>query len=585
MRILLVGVNAKYVQLNLAIRLLRAYASQRCPSVRSGVTEIQVGEWNINQPVSTAVRGIYEATPDIVIFSTYVWNREFVRRACADLRALSPSLTIGLGGPEVSWSAERSLEESPSANFVILGEGERTFAELVDRFSLGLDASGVAGVCWRAGELIVRGAPREVMIELDEIPFPYSDELIDFDPQNRIVYYESTRGCPFRCAYCLSSIERSVRSYSLSRVLEEIDFFLEREFPLVKFVDRTFNLNPERSIAIWRHIRDHYNGKTLFHFEIAGEILTDEELTLLTTMPAGSIQFEIGIQSANAETLRLVGRSAELGKLRENIERIPGAIHTHVDLIAGLPAENLVSFAASFDFAYALDADMLQLGFLKILSGSPMEKIARDSEGYAWSAYPPYEVLRSPELSFADLMALKDVEHLVDGWHNSGLLRNSLRELAARAFPRSAYSLFSALKDHARVFFPDGDLYLPRRPLDSFSCVAGFIQKLDAGAEIRAELLEWLKFDYLLQGKPGYFPPWFRRDYSRDGHNEALEETKIRRPGEPPRLLFARTEYERFSFKTNGPQSVVLFVYSESPGKKTEKKVFFHFVHYNPKQA
>jgi Fe-S oxidoreductase len=570
MKVLLVGINAKFVQINLAIRLLRSFAQSRCTAVTTGLIQIEIAEWNINLPVSAAVRGIFERCPDMVLFSTYIWNREFTLQVCAEIRMLLPKILIGLGGPEVSWSAEKTFKECAAADFILAGEGEQTFADLVDRLADSREFSDISGLYWRTGDRLVFGGERPVLSDLSQIPFPYGSGELDFDPENRIVYYESSRGCPFQCAYCLSSIDKSVRYYPLDRVLAEIGFFMEKGFPLVKFVDRTFNLDPDRYLAIWRYIRDHHNGKTLFHFEIAAEFLADEAFDVLETMPEGSIQFEIGIQSINPETLRLVGRPAHTEILAEKIRRIPSAIHTHVDLIAGLPAEDIASFERSFNFAFSLDAGMLQLGFLKILAGSAMEKIAHDMDGYIASSVPPYEVLASPVLPYRDLLVLKEVEHILDTWYNSGLLRNSLNYLVSRRTDGSAFRLFREIALFVRSYFPDADLFLPRRPADLFACMAAFLARAEIAAAGTAR--EWLKYDYLLQGKPGAFPPWFERRYSRDEHDRALMDQGLFVAGESRRTLYARSEFESFAFRPDQGDEKILFVYSDFGARKSEKK-------------
>lgn len=567
MKILLVGINAKYVQTNLAIRLLKGYAARYSQAVRSGRIEIQTAEWNINQLSGQIARGIYEAHADAVFFSTYIWNREMILAVADEIRKISPALLIGFGGPEVSWSARKFFAECPAADLIMAGEGEDTFVDFLDAWADGRSVSQIRGLYSRVDGFSF-GGDRPPITDLSLIPFPYDAGNLDFDPENRIVYYESSRGCPFSCAYCLSSIDKSVRYYPLDRVLSELGYFLEREFPLVKFVDRTFNLDPARYLAIWSFIRDHHNGKTLFHFEIAAEYLSDEAFTLLETMPEGSVQFEIGIQSINTETLRLVGRPAHPEALAEKIRRIPKHIHTHVDLIAGLPAENLASFASSFDYAFALDAGMLQLGFLKVLSGSPMERIAMSSPGYVWSSRPPYEVLSSPVMPYEDLLILKDIDRLVDDWYNSGLMRNALNFLVSRA--GSAFSMFRELSLFTRAFYPDHDPYLPRRPTDHFACLAGFVQNFFSDrTDCAVVALEWLKLDFLLQGKPGSFPDWFIRRYSKDAHDAALLSQGISGPGgETRRLAYARTEYEELQLNENGEAQAFLFVYDRTGREK-----------------
>ncbi len=592
MKILLVGINSKYVQSNLAIRLLREYALARSGAVRSGRVEVSAGEWNVNQPAGTIVRGIAEARADCVLFSTYIWNRDMVMRVADDIRALFPEIVIGVGGPEVSWTSERELARHPALDVVFEGEGEASFCEFVERLAEvdGVcDASSgaslrerlplVAGTRTRAGH----GGPREPIANLADIPFPYAggkagDGVAGGGAAGGpvgIAYYESSRGCPFACAYCLSANETRVRYLSLERTLSDIDWFLGNRFPLVKFVDRTFNLDPARYLAIWRHIRDRYNGVTTFHFEVSAELLDDAAFEVLDSMPAGAVQLEIGIQSTNPETLRLVGRKSDSELLARNVGRIPSGIHTHVDLIAGLPAEGLARFGESFDFAWSLRAGMLQLGFLKVLPGAPMEALARGMPGYAWSAHPPYEVLATPELSYDELSELRDVERLVDVLYNGGLARNALLFLSRAS---SAFALLRELAAFVRSWLPDGDLQAPRRPATQYECLADYIRADFAGAgrsaEDRKVALEWLKYDYLAQGKPGAIPGWMTRRYSREAHDAALVARGLLEAGDDGRApsrrtVYGRTEYEEFRFDTAGPPERFLFVYPDRKGGQT----------------
>jgi radical SAM superfamily enzyme YgiQ (UPF0313 family) len=572
MKILLVAVNAKFIQTNLAVRLLKGYADEKSEAVAAGRLQIEIAEWNINQPVSAIVRGVFESRPDVVLFSTYIWNRDIVFSAALEIRKVLPLAMTGFGGPEVSWSPEKAFTDCQAADFIISGEGERTFLEIGERIASGgnaphaRDISDITGVHTRTGF----GGDRPLIESLDEIPFPYTAERMDFDPVNRIVYYESSRGCPFSCAYCLSSIERSVRYYSLDRVLGDLSYFMDAGFPLVKFVDRTFNLDPKRYLAIWKFIRDNHNGKTLFHFEIAAELLSDEAFGLLETMPSGAVQFEIGIQSINAETLKVVGRQSTPSLLAEKIRRVPRTIHTHVDLIAGLPLEDRASFARSFDFAFALDADMLQLGFLKILAGSPMHSIALNNPGYEWSDRPPYEVLATPALPFGDMLEIKDVEYVTDVWYNSALMRNTLNYLVTSGARPSAFALFYELANFIRSYYPDGDLFLPRRVSDSFECMAAFLLRNKIGSG------DYLKYDYFLLGKPGVFPKWFERRYSKEEHNQALiERGLLGNNGESRRIVYSQTEYERFFFPGDEGEKKILFMYTEGSHREKKAKSVF----------
>jgi radical SAM superfamily enzyme YgiQ (UPF0313 family) len=577
-KILLVGINAKYSHTNLAIRLMHIFAQTYSPAVLSGDVTVLTGEWNINLSHGAVLRGIVNEKPEMILFSTYIWNRTYIFNIAADVRRLFPETIIGFGGPEVSWSVEETFSLCPAVDIILSGEGEEILCDLIQCFSgkPGDDQlelfSSIPGVSIRErqNKAIRIGKNRSLIEDLGIIPFPYATERLDFNP-NKIVYYESSRGCPFSCAYCLSSIDKTVRYYPLDRVLRDIGFFIDGGYPLVKFVDRTFNLDPDRYLTIWKYIRDRNEGRTLFHFEIAAEYLTDEAFALLETMPEGAIQFEIGIQSINPETLKIVGRPAHPDKLAEKIRRIPRTIHTHVDLIAGLPAENLESFGRSFDYAYGLDAGMLQLGFLKILSGSPMEGLARSETGFIWSSIPPYEVLSNPVLPYDGLLVLKDVEQLVDTWHNTYLMKKTLNYLAQSRPGRTAFSLFIELGAFVRTYYPDGDLYLPRKSADSFSCMAAFIAGREGDSLSTGKAaMEYLRYDFLSQGKPGSFPNWYERRYSKEAHDRALEENGLIDDGTASgngtsrRIVYSRTEYDTFNFGDVRKNVPILFIYGEN---------------------
>lgn len=597
MTILLVGINAKFIQSNLAIRLLRAYAAEHVNCVHEGRVSVKIAEWNVNMQASTIVRGLFEHRADVVIFSTYIWNREMVFRAAEELKTIAPGILVGAGGPEVSYDSERAFADCGSLDFVIQGEGEATFADFAERLTaLKVSASsltegfdkqelsgrkeftageqipgvsrqtafeGVSGLVYRdAGGIVRHGPVRPLLEDLAAVPFPYNFPGDDLNPETRIVYYESSRGCPYSCAYCLSSIERSVRFYPLERVFSDLDFFLERRWPLVKFVDRTFNIDPPRYRAIWEHIASHYNGVTRFHFEISADLLGEEDFRILDRMPEGALQFEIGIQSANPETLRAVHRSTDLQRLAAAVRRLPKAIHSHVDLIAGLPHENLETFARSFDYAFSLGADVVQLGFLKILSGTDMERMAQEDSLFKWSAYPPYEILRSPELSYNQLLQLKDVEHVVDNLWNTGGFRHSLAFLSSRR--ASAFAFFQELALFMRSWFPDGDLFLPRRQWDLYACLAAFIAKTGESG-----VSEQLKFDFFMQAKPGKIPDWMVRRHSKEAHDRALEYSGfLEECGGVRRIAYARSEYEVFDFNDGKGFTGYLFQYP-SPEQKS----------------
>ena len=420
MRFLLAAINAKYIHSNLAIYSLRAFAE-------AAGHPVELAEYTINHQKEEILRDIYVRKPDVIGFSCYIWNLRFVEELTEELHQIMPEVPLWLGGPEVSWNPEDRLLQMPQITGIMVGEGEETMAELAgwyaDRIETGTDSAGkmlkdIAGLCIRDGMgNPVRTGTRPIL-SMDRLVFPYRN-LSDYE--NRIIYYESSRGCPFSCSYCLSSVEKKLRFRSLSLVFQELDFFLKGKVDQVKFVDRTFNCRHEHAHAIWNYIHEHDNGVTNFHFEISADLLKEEDIELFSKMRPGLIQLETGVQTTNPDTLRAIGRNMDIEKVAANTEKVRKLhnIHQHLDLIAGLPHEGLESFSKSFDDVYAMKPDQLQLGFLKVLHGTRMEKEA-DIHGLVYRKRPVYEVLSTRWLSYEDVLVLKNVEETVEDYYNSG---------------------------------------------------------------------------------------------------------------------------------------------------------------------
>ena len=432
--VLLVGINAKYIHTTLSIRSLKANAGKHRE-------QVAIAEYTINHRREEIFRSICEKKPEAIGFSCYLWNIEYVMSLVCDLKKILPGTLLFLGGPEVSYHPEEVLRNHPDVDLVMVGEGEQTFREFMDRKKL----SEIDGIVYREGTDIQRTAPRQGM-NLDELVFPY-DNLEGLE--NRILYYESMRGCPFSCSYCLSSIEKTVRIKSPEKTERELDFFLERKVPQVKFVDRTFNCNHEYAYRIWKYIGEHDNGVTNFHFEIGGDLLREEDFLLFDTFRPGLVQFEIGVQSTNPDTIRAIRRTMDLGELRENIARVRRNrnIHQHLDLIAGLPYEDFESFKRSFNDVYAMKPDQLQLGFLKVLDGSHMSEV-QEQYGVLSSSLPPYEVFSTKWLSYEEVLQLKQVEEMVEVYYNSFQFAASMAYLV-RWF-ESPFALYEALARYYR---------------------------------------------------------------------------------------------------------------------------------------
>lgn len=435
MKILLVACNAKYIHSNLAVYDLQAYASDYAD-------HIVLKEYTINQQKDDIMRDIYLEHPDVVCVSCYIWNLSFVKELMADLIKILPGADFWAGGPEVSYDAEKFLTENSEFKGVMVGEGEETFKELAGHYveKNPQNLKNMTGICYRDGDQIIHNGWRQIM-DLSSIPFIYKD-LSEF--KNRIIYYESSRGCPFSCSYCLSSIDKKLRFRDTETVKKELQFFIDNKVPQVKFVDRTFNCKHDHAMAIWKYINEHDNGVTNFHFEISADLLREEELQEMSTMRPGLIQLEIGVQSTNPDTIKAIHRTMDFEKLKGIVDRIHsfGNIHQHLDLIAGLPYEDYDSFRHSFNDVYALKPQQLQLGFLKVLKGSHMMEMCKEY-GIVYKTQEPYEVLSTKWLDYDHVLKLKIVENMVEVYYNSGQFQNTL-EYLENFFP-DAFSIYERL--------------------------------------------------------------------------------------------------------------------------------------------
>ena len=442
MKVLLGAVNAKYIHSNLAVYCLKAYAE------KYGDTsdEISIGEYTINQQLDEILRDIYKRKPDMLCLSCYIWNLTYVEEICREIKKVMPQIIIWIGGPEVSYDGVKVLERLPEVDGVMKGEGEQTFCDLL-HFYQEKTADGLQnmkGIVYReqTGQ-IVENEWRKTM-DLSKVPFVYETmELFE----HKIIYYETSRGCPFSCSYCLSSIDKCLRFRDLELVKKELQFFIDHKVPQVKFVDRTFNCKHDHAMTVWRYIKEHDNGITNFHFEVAADLLNEEEMELIKTMRPGLIQLEIGVQSTNLDTIREIHRTMKFEQVAEVVRRINsyGNVHQHLDLIAGLPYENYESFMRSFDDVYRMRPDQLQMGFLKVLKGSYMEEQVAAYD-LKYRGIPPYEVLSTKWLPYSDVIRLKGVEDMVEVYYNSGQFPATMKLLEKKSARPS--EIFTSLAEY-----------------------------------------------------------------------------------------------------------------------------------------
>mgnify|MGYP002069307534 CR=1 FL=1 len=519
MKILLMAVNAKYIHSNPALYSLKAYAGER-----EG-RQIAIGEYTINHRREEILADLYRQNPDLLAISCYIWNWELLSVLLKEIPKILPRTEIWLGGPEVSYNPEQVLMQFPMVKGIMVGEGEETFRELAEGSK---ELSEIRGIVYRQ-DGIVRTKEREVL-DLSQIPFLYQDLSVF---ANRIIYYESSRGCPYRCSYCLSSIDKSVRFRKTDVVKRELQFFLDQQVAQVKFVDRTFNCDHEHAVSIWRYLSEHDNGVTNFHFEIAADLINEEELLLLKGMRPGLLQMEIGVQTTNRKTLKEINRSTDLKCVAEVVKRIREYrnIHLHLDLIAGLPYEDYESFQNSFNDVYAMKPEQLQLGFLKVLKGTKIWEKSREY-GIAYGERPPYEVLYTKWISYGEILKLKQMEEMVELYYNSGQFTHTLPVLENMF--ESPFALFRSLA----AFYEEKGYFL-NSPARSYRYQVILAFAVSIAPEKEELYRELLTFDYYLRENAKNRPD-FCRDLSL--YRDSIWDF-YRKEEEKPEILAEYKEY------------------------------------------
>lgn len=541
-KILLVAINAKYIHTNIAVRYLKEYADKKTKS------DITISEFTINQYVTDILSEIYDASPDIIGFSCYIWNIEHIKKLISLIRKVFPNTKIFLGGPEVSYKIKEAFNEL-KPDFIIFGEGEKTFLDFVSQAEKPFpDYSQIKGLAYNDNENFIMNPPR-TGIDMTLLPFPYTES--DFVVlKNKIMYYEASRGCPFLCQYCLSSIEHGVRYSPIEKVKKELKIFLNKKVPQVKFVDRTFNSDKTFALQIINFIIENDNGITNFHFEAAAELLGTELLDALTSSRKGLFQLEIGVQSTNIETLNIIKRNSDFKRIKNCTEqlRYGNNINLHLDLIAGLPKENYESFKRSYNDVFALRPHQLQLGFLKLLKGSGMEKISKD-HGIICSPYPPYEVLETDCLTFAEILCLKQIEDLTEIYYNSRRFIYSVEFLLE--YSDSPFEFFEKLSKYRNKKCA---VSLTNNKRYTYAFLYQFCKEND----YNSERMKWIiKFDMLLHENMKTNPDWLDIR-NTDETNKKISDFYIHCPalydiipeyaGMHPKQTAKQTHIERFPF-------------------------------------
>ena len=546
MKNILVGINSKYVHTNLAIRYLKKYIEENSNE------KIKIYESSINNNIQKIIRDVVEYEPDNIFFSVYIWNVEMVFKITKELKKILPNKRIILGGPEVSYNPDEILEKNIEIDGILIGEGENVLLNFLTK-----DIKDVKGVYYREDNKIKFNGFEPLIENLDIIPFPYDDE--ELEDVHKIVYYESSRGCPFNCSYCMSSIDKSVRYFSLERTKKDLKKFIDIGTRLVKFVDRTFNLNKDRYMEIWKFLLENYRENITFHFEINANIFDDEVLEFLKKVPRKLFQFEIGVQTTNPSTMKAINRNNSLDRLFHNVTCINKNIHLHLDLIAGLPFEDYETFGKSFDYVYKTKCEMIQLGFLKMLKGTQM-KDEGEKYSYKYLDFPPYEILSNEFISYKDICRLKDIEEVLDFYYNSQKFLKSV-DFVVENFFESPFKFFESIGD----FYKErGYLEVAHKEVAIFNNFVEYYEKMNFPK--KEEFLEYLKFDYLFMGKPGFYPAWIEENKDKELHKNIIEKMSFRSTREAHKL----TELERFSINIDTKEREDINIFFDYSGEETK---------------
>lgn len=524
MKVLLVALNSQYVHTNLAVRYLKAYAEDL-------PYECKISEYTINHRIEQILEGIMVEKPDVICFSTYIWNINIVKDLTILIKKINDKIEILYGGPEVSFDSYEFLEES-KGDYIIRGEGEETFREFI-KYKLGKVSSlkTIKGLCFKDKNGIHINQKRENM-DMNKIVFPYKE---DEDLENKIVYYEASRGCPFRCKYCLSSTDRNLRFLDVERVKRELQYFIDKNVKLVKFVDRTFNASHKFAMEIWAYLIENDNSDTAFHFEISADILRDEQFQLLKKARKGLFQFEVGVQSTNVDTLKHINRIVDFQFIEKKVAKVKELknIKQHLDLIAGLPNEDFNSFKKSFNDVYALQPEEVQLGFLKLLKGAPMREEA-EKWGMVYSHIPPYEILKTNSISYEELLILKKIESMVDKYYNTGKFKNIINY-----FMKKFQNPFEFYYNLSMFFEKKGYFDKNISSTEYYNVFLDFNKELEKSNE---ELKEIIKYDYLCFNKKKWLPPFLKREINK----KEIEKIKENLKEVDENINFSKIHIEKF---------------------------------------
>ncbi|WP_278681641.1 B12-binding domain-containing radical SAM protein [Paraclostridium bifermentans] len=576
MKILLTTLNSKFIHTNLAIR----YLNQMVKDIED--IDVDIREYTINNELDFILKDIYANNYDVILFSTYIWNVNDIVKICNNLKKVNKNVKIALGGPEVTYDSEESMKKYDFVDYILYGEGELVFRDFVKSLKGDIDIKDVNGIVYRNNGDIVKNKPMKDIENLDIIPSPYVD-LNKAEYENRIVYYETSRGCPFNCQYCLSSTLQGLRYFSIDRVKSDLKALIDARVSQIKFIDRTFNANKKFAMEIMQFLMENDNDYTTYHFEVTAHLLTEDMLEFLKECKEGLFQFEIGVQTTNEKVLEAVGRRDDFSKLSYVVQKIASYrnIHQHLDLIAGLPYEDYNSFENSFNDVFNLGIEHLQLGFLKMIKGTGIRNNADEHE-FRYKDYPPYEVLYNKYITYNEILKLKDIEEILERYFNSKNFVLSMRYIIHNYYKESPFKFF---EDFATYFDKNGYFNMSQGKNQLYKILLDFYtEKINKNIELFTEII---KYDYISLGKTSNVPGFMSKIEVEDFKNRCHlflqnEETILkyipRFENTPAKQIIKHVHFEPFKYdilklKENikadldKKESIVLFVYDD-------KKVF-----------
>ncbi|CEK36065.1 radical SAM domain-containing protein,coproporphyrinogen III oxidase,Uncharacterized protein conserved in bacteria,B12-binding domain/radical SAM domain protein, MJ_1487 family,B12 binding domain [[Clostridium] sordellii] len=576
MKILLTTLNSKFIHTNLAIR----YLNQMVKDIED--IEVDIREYTINNELDFILKDIYKNDYDVILFSTYIWNVNDIVKLCDNIKKVKPNMKIALGGPEVSYDSEDSMKKYDFVDYILYGEGELVFRDFVKHLKGDIKIDDVDGIVYRNNKDIIKNKPMKLLENLDLIPSPY-EKLNKEEYENRIVYYETSRGCPFNCQYCLSSTLQGLRYFSIDRVKKDLKALIDARVSQIKFIDRTFNANKKFAMEIMKFLMENDNDYTTYHFEVTAHLLSDDMLEFLKDCKEGLFQFEIGVQTTNEKVLDAVGRRDDFGKLSYVVKKIASYrnIHQHLDLIAGLPYEDYKSFENSFNDVFNLGIEHLQLGFLKMIKGTGIRNRADEHE-FRYKDYPPYEVLYNKYISYDQILKLKDIEEILERYFNSKNFVLSMRYIIHNFYKQSPFKFF---EDFATYFNDNGYFNMSQGKNQLYKILLDFyLEKININSDLFKEII---KYDYISLGKTSNVPAFLEKvdieDFKNRCHLFLQNEENIlkyipRFENTPAKQIIKYVHFEVFKYdilklkddiktKLEPKESIVLFVYDD-------KKVF-----------